>query len=95
MLFMRINLKQNSTERLQVRSQENIDQAYTNQIKCDRGISLSDDINFKTQSIFKDKEAHYLMITKTMFAFSKSLKMLKAKFFNKHEKNSIICFWRL
>lgn len=74
---MGINLKQNCTETLQVRRQENIDQANTNQIKSDRVISLSDEINFKMPNMLKDQESQSLMITRIMYALSKSLKIFK------------------
>lgn len=74
---MGINLKQNCTETLQVRRQETIDQANTNQIKSDRVISLSDEINCKMPNMLKDQEAHSLMITRIMYALSKSLKIFK------------------
>lgn len=74
---MGINLKQNCTETLQVRRQENIDQANTNQIKSDRVISSSDEINFKRPNMLKDTEVHSLMITKIMYALSKSRKIFK------------------
>lgn len=72
---MGINLKQNCTEMLQVRRQENIDQANTNQIKSDRVISSSDEINFKMPNMLK--EAHSSMITRIMYALSKSRKIFK------------------
>ena len=62
MLSTRDYLRPRDTYRLKVRGCKKIFHANGNQKKAGVAILISDKIDFKTKSITRDKEGHYIMI---------------------------------
>ena len=56
------HLKKRDTYRLKVEGGKNIFQANADQKKAGVAILISDQIDFKTKAVKKDKEGHYIMI---------------------------------